>query len=172
MTSGRPDPQLPAPSKPVAREGVTRVRVRYCECDPMGVAHHAAYLPWLEMARTELLRDAGVTYAQMEASGVFLVIVKVEASYRLPAFYDDEIDVRVKVVGGSRIKIRHEYEVVRASSAAGGAGGGGGGITPVRKLGAGDVVMTASTLLACVDRTGRPAALPEWLHGNGQGGEG
>lgn len=125
----------------------------------MGVAHHAAYLPWLEMSRTELLREAGVTYAQLELLGVFLVIVKVEVSYKLPAYYDDLVEVRTKVVGGSRIKIRHEYELVRAEC----AGGGPGAITPARVPQVGDLLMTASTLLACVDKTGRPSPMPEWL---------
>ena len=48
----------------------------------MGVVHHAAYIPWLEMGRTELLRDAGISYAQLEAAGTFLVIVKLSCSYR------------------------------------------------------------------------------------------
>jgi len=52
-----------SPARPVPLEGRVRVRVRYCECDPMGVVHHAAFIPWLEMGRTELLRDAGVSYA-------------------------------------------------------------------------------------------------------------
>ena len=127
----------------------------------MGVVHHAAYIPWLEMGRTELLRDAGLSYAQLEAAGVFLVIVKLECSYKRPGHYDDLVEVRTHVVGGSRVKIRHEYEVVRVES------GGGhlseGGITPGAGPRVGDVLMTGESLLACVDRTGRPAAMPDWL---------
>lgn len=153
----------PKPSRPVPTQGRLSVRVRYCECDPMGVAHHAAYLPWLEMARTELLREAGVTYAQLEAAGVFLVIVKVEASYKAPAFYDDLVEVRTRVVAGSsRVKVRHEYELVRVE-AAGAAAHNGSTISPARPPQIGDVLMTAQTLLASVDRTGRPTALPDWL---------
>lgn len=143
------------------------LRVRYCECDPMGVVHHAAYIPWLEIGRTELLREAGVSYAELEAAGVFLAIVKMECSYRRPAYYDDLIEVRTKVVGGSRIKIRHEYEVYRAAAAAGGgegaggAGGAGNNLPQVRTPG--ELLMTGSTLLASLDRGGRPAELPEWL---------
>lgn len=133
----------------------------------MGVVHHAAYIPWLEMGRTELLREAGVTYAELEAAGVFLVIVKLECSYRRPAYYDDLIEVRTRVVGGSRIKIRHEYEVVRAvdPAAANGAAAGGAsmGNGLAQRRTPGEVIMTASSLLASVDRSGTPALLPEWL---------
>lgn len=136
----------------------------------MGVVHHAAYIPWLEIGRTELLREAGVSYAELEAAGVFLAIVKMECSYRRPAYYDDLIEVRTKVVGGSRIKIRHEYEVYRAAvdpspRAAGAAGGGthqaANNLPQVRTPG--ELLMTGSTLLASLDRSGRPAGLPEWL---------
>ena len=92
--------------------GTVRIRVRYCECDPMGVAHHAAYAPWLEIARTEMLRESGVTYADMERAGVFLVITRLECRYRRPIYYDDLVEVRTRVVGGSKVKIQHEYEIV------------------------------------------------------------
>lgn len=169
---------MPAPARPVPQSGVLRVRTRYCECDPMGVVHHAAYIPWLEMGRTELLRDAGVSYADVEVSGVFLVIVKLELAYKRPAYYDDLVEVRTRVIGGkfaSRVKIRHEYEVVRAPES---------GPEPSDALSApvafnerehtpaqglrqrrtpGEVLVTASSVLGCVDRSGRPAELPAWL---------
>lgn len=125
----------------------------------MGVVHHASYIPWLEMGRTELLRDAGVSYSQLEQAGVFLVIVKLECSYKRPGRYDDLVEVRTRVISPaspSRVKIRHEYEVLRAESA-----GGQGSV--------GELLMSASSLLACVDRTGRPTALPEWLVTGGSG---
>jgi acyl-CoA thioester hydrolase len=148
------------PERAIPTSGTLQVRVRYCECDPMGVVHHAAYIPWLEMGRTELLRDAGVSYAELEAAGVFLVIVKMECSYRRPAYYDDLVEVRTRVVGGSRVKIRHEYEVVRAEGAAANTGNSSN-LRQVRIPG--ELLMTASTLLACVDQSGRPAAMPDWL---------
>ena len=41
------------------------LRVRYPECDPMNVAHHSAYAVWLELARTELLREQGLAYRDL-----------------------------------------------------------------------------------------------------------
>lgn len=141
------------PSAPPATEGTTRIRVRYCECDPMGVAHHAAYAPWLEIARTELLRGSGVSYADMERAGVFLVITRLECRYRRPIAYDDLIDIRTRVVGGSRVKLEHEYEITIAED--------GGHARPGRI--AGEVVTAASTTLVCVGRDGRVQGLPDWL---------
>lgn len=138
----------PAPSAPVPTAGASRVRVRYCECDPMGVAHHASYIPWLEIARTELLRGTGVTYAQLEQSGVFLVIVRLDVRYRRPVRYDDVVEVRTRVSGGSRIKIEHEYDLVVVER-------GGNAVE--------EPVAAAATTLACVGADGRPRALPDWL---------
>lgn len=137
--------------------GSVPLRVRYVECDPMGVAHHACYLPWLEMGRTELLRTSGATYGDMEASGFFLVITRCEVKYRRPIRYDDVIEVRTRVGGGSRIKIRHDYELVLAER---------NGKAPDRTDPAvpiDGVCAIATTELACVGADGRPRELPEWL---------
>lgn len=148
---------VPAPGAPVPVEGSILVRVRYCECDPMGVAHHAAYAPWLEMGRTELLRDTGVTYAQLETSGVFLVVTQLQLRFRRPVYYDDLLRIRTRVVGASRVKINHEYEVILAED------GKHAGSSAVRN--AGDVLAVASTTLACVGRDGKVRPLPDWLAG-------
>ncbi len=138
----------------LADRGTLRLRVRYCECDPMGYVHHASYLPWLEMGRTEILRDAGKTYRGLEEEGVFLVIVKLECRFKRPGRYDDLIEVRTRVVGGGRVKIEHEYEVVRVAECAGGD--------------AEEVLMTASSTLGCVDKAGKVRELPGWLVGGGR----
>jgi acyl-CoA thioester hydrolase len=142
---------LPAPASEVPRAGATRLRVRYCECDPMNVAHHAAYVPWLEIGRTELLRSGGVAYAQLERAGVFLVIAKLEAAYRRPVLYDDVVEIRTRVASASRVKVVHAYEVVVVER--------GGEPTQI-------VAAVAGSTLACVDRDGRVQTLPTWLGGS------
>ena len=142
---------LPAPASAVPRAGNTRLRVRYCECDPMNVAHHAAYIPWLEIGRTELLRAGGVAYAQLERAGVFLVIAKLEAAYRRPVLYDDVVEVRTRVTSASRVKVVHAYEIAVVERA--------GEATEI-------VAAVAGSTLACVDRDGRVQTLPAWLAGS------
>lgn len=144
---------MPAPAQRLPAAGVLAVRVRYCECDPMGVAHHAAYAPWLEMARTEMLRAGGVTYAQLERAGVHLVVARLEISYRRPVYYDDQVEIRTRVVGGSRVKIEHAYEIALLEAGAKAA-------VPRERA---ETLTTAGTTLVCVDRDGRVQALPEWL---------
>ncbi|MHC4977330.1 MAG: acyl-CoA thioesterase [Planctomycetota bacterium] len=142
-------PPIPecAPKLSIPKRGELRVRPRYVECDPMGVVHHSSYLPWMEMARTEMLRECGVSYADLERMGVFLVITRLDVRYLRPARYDQELLLRCEVVGGGRARLNHGYELLE-----------------VREDGTiGTVLLTASTTLACVDGDGRPTPLPGWL---------
>ncbi|MBL8764798.1 MAG: acyl-CoA thioesterase [Phycisphaerae bacterium] len=142
------------------REGITTVRVRYCECDPMGVAHHASYIPWLEIGRTELLRSSGVSYATLEREGTFLVVVRLECRYRRPAFYDDVVAVHTRVARAGRVKIEHAYEIVLAED--GGRSPRGPGAAPRRS---GTALMAATSVLGCVGPDGSVRELPAWLSG-------
>ncbi|MSR42143.1 MAG: acyl-CoA thioesterase [Phycisphaerales bacterium] len=120
---------------------ITTVRVRYCECDPMGVAHHSAFPIWLEIARTEMLRSAGGNYRTLEEGGLFLAVVALEVKYRRPARYDDELAVHTRLISGGPVKIVHTYEV-RCGE---------------------ELLASASTTLACLGRDGRARALPDTL---------
>jgi acyl-CoA thioester hydrolase len=81
------------------------VRVRYPEADPMGRLHHAVFLVYFEMGRTEYMRQRGVTYRDMEARKHFIPIIEVQCKYRAPAAYDDEVVIEtwVKEVRGARV---------------------------------------------------------------------
>lgn len=80
----------------------------------MGVVYHANYLVWFEVARVELMRSIGLIYADLEKEhGCMIAVVGVEARYRAPARYDDEIAIRTRITAlrGSLLKIA--YQVVR-----------------------------------------------------------
>jgi acyl-CoA thioester hydrolase len=120
----------------------------------MNVAHHGSYAAWLEAARTELLRAGGITYAQMEQAGVFLVITRMAISYKAPARYDDLLVVATRVSGGGRARIDHAYEIWRDAEDGRGRSA---------------LLAIAETTLACVDTHGRPCALPDWLRASSHG---
>jgi len=122
--------------------GEIQVRVRYAETDRMGLLHHANYLVYFEQARTELLRQSGRTYKDVEDAGFYLVLVKVEVRYRQPARYDDLLTVRTTVTRASSVRIEHKYEVFRD----------------------GQLLAEGTSTLACVDRDGKLQAMPEWLY--------
>jgi len=81
------------------------VRVRYGEADPMGRLHHAHLLLYFEMGRTELLRERGLVYAEMEARGRYVAIAEAHVRYRAAARYDEELIVEtlVREVRGARV---------------------------------------------------------------------
>lgn len=121
--------------------GESSIRVRYAETDRMGLLHHANYLVYFEQARTELLRSFGLSYRELEDQGFLLVITKAEVHYRRPAEYDDLLTIRTTVARTTSVRIDHVYDVYRD----------------------GELIAQGKTTLACVDREGRPQALPEPL---------
>ena len=122
--------------------GETTIRVRYAETDRMGLLHHANYLVYFEQARTELLRSLGLTYRDLEDRGFLLVLTKIEVRYKRPAHYDDVLNIRTTVERTTTVRIDHRYEVLRD----------------------GLLIAEGATTLACVDRDGRPQALPDYLN--------
>ncbi|NBT14394.1 MAG: acyl-CoA thioesterase, partial [Planctomycetia bacterium] len=115
----------------------------YQETDGQRRVHHANFLTYFEIGRTEMLRARGATYRQFEDEGLFLVVSEAACSYRAAAEYDDLLVVKtyVEKVGGA--SITHTYEVVRERV----------------------IIASGRTVVVCVDREGRVRRLPDWLLG-------
>jgi acyl-CoA thioester hydrolase len=122
---------------------VSRLRVRYAETDQMGVAWHGSFFAWFEVGRTDLLRERGLTYRELEQRDLRLPVVEARASYRRPARYDDLLEIRTRVASHSGARVAFEYEVH------GEAGSG--------------PLATGFTAHAAVDGRGRPRRLPPEL---------
>ncbi|SFI81089.1 acyl-CoA thioester hydrolase [Brevibacillus centrosporus] len=90
-----------------------RLRVRYGETDRMGVVYHTNYLNWFEVGRTEFIRHADLTYRQLEEQGILLPLTDADISYKRPAKYDDEVEVRTHVSEISPVRLTFSYEIVR-----------------------------------------------------------
>jgi acyl-CoA thioester hydrolase len=115
------------------REHEIAIRVRYCETDAMGFLHHANFLIYFEMGRTELFRAQGGDYRKMEEGGHFFVVVEMNVKYRVSARFDDLLTLRTRVVRVTPAKLEHEYRLFRDST----------------------LIAEARSILACVDREGR-----------------
>lgn len=89
----------------------TDIEVRYAETDMMGIVHHASYLPWLEIARGNLLKERGISYAMLEESGILLPVVEIKMNYRRPATYDDIVTINSIIKERPFAKIRVDYEL-------------------------------------------------------------
>ena len=91
----------------------TQLTVRYAETDMMGVVYHGSYIPWLEVGRTQLLKELGLPYRQLEESGFRLPVLEVALKYLRPARYDDLVTVVTRLTERPLLRIRLEYEVRR-----------------------------------------------------------
>jgi acyl-CoA thioester hydrolase len=108
----------------------------------MGVVHHANYLAYFEMGRVDAMRQIGLDYASVVASGLHLVVIEAHARYVKPARFDDLLHVETRVGDVSAVRFTFTY----------------------RLLLDGHVLATGSTAHACVDAAKmRPVRLPEWL---------
>ena len=116
------------------------VRVRYGETDQMGVAYHAHYLVYCELARTEHMRRLGVRYRDLEERGFKLAVSEASLRYARPARYDDLLKVTAWLadVGSRRVVFRYRVE-----------------------RDAGDLLCTAETALVSLDRDNRPTRMPD-----------
>jgi acyl-CoA thioester hydrolase len=90
------------------------LRVRYAETDAAGIAHHSAFVAWLEMGRVEWMRAAGGSYRDLEAEGYSLPVTHLELRYVAPARFDDALVVRTGVAEMRSRTLRFVYEVVTA----------------------------------------------------------
>jgi acyl-CoA thioester hydrolase len=116
-------------------------RVRYPECDAMGVLHHSRFFQYFEMGRIELLRANAISYAQLEASGVLFVVVKVECRYKAPARFDDELTLTTRLKRLTHVRLDHEYVLKRGHT----------------------VIAEAVTTVACVEKDGTLRQIPEHI---------
>jgi acyl-CoA thioester hydrolase len=122
----------------------TRLRVRYGETDQMGVVHHANYVLYLEESRTNLMRDRGCSYAEIERRGYALPVRKLELRYRQSALYEDEIIVSTRVGKIGAASVTFVSEIHRVSDGA--------------------HLVSGTIELACIDlksRERRPIQLPD-----------
>jgi acyl-CoA thioester hydrolase len=121
------------------REHEIQIRVRYSETDAMGYLHHANYFVYFEMGRTELLRAQGGNYREMEEQGIYMVVVRLNCNFRLPARYDDLLTLRTSISRVGAAKLEHEYRLYRD----------------------GVLLTEAQSTLACVDSEGKIQPIPE-----------
>ncbi|HVH66585.1 MAG TPA: thioesterase family protein [Gemmatimonadales bacterium] len=92
------------------------LRVNYSETDQMGVVYHANYLIWFDRARTELMRETGLSYKELEQQGVYLAVAEVNVRYRAAARYDDLVRIRCWVRELASRRVTFGYAVERAET--------------------------------------------------------
>lgn len=90
----------------------TKVDVRYAETDQMGVVYHANYVIWMEVGRTQLLKDIGFNYADLEKDGYLSPVLSVHVQYKTPVRYGQTATIRTWVKEHTRVRTTYGYEIV------------------------------------------------------------
>lgn len=121
-----------------------QLRVRYSETDQAGTFYNSRALEWFEVARTELLRSAGIPYAEMEQRSTRLPLVEAHIKYEGRARYDDLLSISTILTQSGKASVRFDYRVVRQHS--------------------GTSVTSGYTSHAVSDLSGKPTRPPPWLN--------
>ncbi len=123
---------------------VLHLRVRYSETDQMGTFYNSRALEWFECARSELMRrKLGMSYAALEAQGVFLPVVEAHLEFQGGARYDDLLAIRSVVDVLGRARLRFDVQITHAETAR--------------------PVVRGYTVHAFVDRRAKPIRPPAWF---------
>jgi len=120
------------------------VRVYYEDTDAAGVVYYANYLRYFERARTEWLRQLGVSQAElMVGAGLAFAVRSLSAEYLRPAKLDDVLEVRSSIGELGRAQVVFDQRIWRGE----------------------ETLVTAKVRVACLDlKRGKAAAMPTELH--------
>ena len=122
-------------------KNVTYYRVIYGDCDSMAIVYYSNYLKLFEMGRTELLRELGTTYREVEESGFFLPATEAYLKYMKPALYDDLLKIETMIGFVKRASSRFDYTIYRGE----------------------DIIVQGYTIHACLNRKNRIVRFPDFL---------
>lgn len=131
------------PKKTTVQSHTIIVIPRYCETDQAGVIHHSVYPVYFELGRTELLRANGLAYKDLEKEGFYMVVAELHVKYRRPAYYDEKLELTTECTKVTAAKIEHGYRLIRPET--------------------GLLLAEGSSILACVDESGKPKRVPEFM---------
>ena len=126
----------------------TTVRVRYADTDQAGVVYYGRYAEWMEIGRTEWLRQAGRPYPQVEAEGLHLPVLELHVIYRVAARYDMLVEIETRCSAPRKTRLRFDYVIREADT---------------------DTVLAEGhTLHAFVDDANKPTRPPAWARTLGE----
>ncbi len=96
----------------------TTIRVRYADTDKMQFVYNGKYLEYFEVGRTEVLRNIGLPYSELEKKGYQLPLMEAGLKYKNPAHYDDELNIEATIRELYTAKVHIEYKITRKEDGA------------------------------------------------------
>lgn len=89
----------------------THYRVRYGDTDKMEVVYYGNYPFLYEIGRTEMMRDIGLTYKEMEEEGIMMPVIDMQIKYHAPAYYDELLTIQTELNKAPGVKIEFIYKI-------------------------------------------------------------
>ena len=121
----------------------TSFRIRYAETDAMGIVHHSNYIVFFEVGRSHYARERGHSYAELEKSGIILVVSGIQVRYAKSAVYDQLVTIHTWIEEMKSRRVIFAYEIVDTES--------------------GHTLVTGTSEHICVDKSGKVTSIPpEW----------
>ncbi|PWU05646.1 MAG: acyl-CoA thioesterase [Verrucomicrobia bacterium] len=120
-------------------ESQTQIRVRYVETDAMGFVHHSNFIPWLELARVEMMDNVGLPYINLEKEGVLMPVLEIHIKLLSPAYFDDRITIKLQINEPPKVRLKVAYQIFRDTT----------------------LIATAETLHTFINRSGKPIKPPK-----------
>jgi acyl-CoA thioester hydrolase len=109
----------------------------------MGVVYHGNYAQFFELGRTEWLRKLGVTYKNMEISGIMLPVISLSCNFIKSAKYDDILTIETFLKKKPLVKIEFEYKIINQED---------------------ELICTGGSVLAFMNmKTSKPLRCPDYL---------
>lgn len=88
---------------------ITELIARYAETDQMGIIHHSVYPVWFEAARTEFIKELGISYSECESRGLMLPLIGLECKFHKPAYYEDVIAIESSIQNATPVRLVISY---------------------------------------------------------------
>ena len=114
------------------------IRVTYQETDGQRRVHHGNYLNYFERGRVEMLRAAGISYKQIETSGLLLVVAEMNTKYHSAAEFDDLLSLETELIEIRKVRMSHRYTLRRND----------------------ELIVTAESVIACINKDGQLRRIP------------
>lgn len=87
------------------------VRVRFTECDPLGIVWHGNYIQYFEDGREAFGRHHGISYLDQEKQKFATPIVKSTCEHKLPLKYGDVATIKTTYVDSAAAKMIFKYKI-------------------------------------------------------------
>lgn len=118
------------------------IRVYIEDTDAAGIVYHPNHIKFFERARTEMLRECGYTKTRLEEEEKLLFVIKtITVDYKTPAFMDDLLEIRTTLDDHKPTRFYFSQEIYRSQT----------------------LIASAKMIVVCVNKTYRPASLPQEL---------